>query len=436
MQALQVAVYVIAAGVFLVGLVMALVVGVLLRRRATTPKARGLSLLPAGLIALLASALALGTWAVGRGLPTLLEKPVVATTALAASAVATEELGRRFANHLATNDIAAAMPLFDCPELIRRGMQGLTMSDADLAAFTVGACGSFLEQMFAGMDDIEVSYRGLAERDEHAVARIRLVMAEGGFNFFDLTVGELSNGEVRIVDFYSLVSGEYVSESLRKLYLAMQSTVPSTGSLRHLTQRDRLVSEHGDEMVRFVNLASDGDATEALALFETLPPELQKDKALLLQRLVAAERVDDATYEKAIADLQRLHPDDPASHVASIDRYFLLERYADAIATVELVAKSFPDPYFDFLLASIHLEAGELDEAKSRSAAAIAAEPTLLSAHFVELNIAIEEDDMDTTEAKLVALRDELGQDLEDAAFDEIRDMPAFVAAQATQKAP
>ena len=133
-----------------------------------------------------------------------------------------------------------------------------------------------------------------------------------------------------------------------------------------------------------------GKPKEALAIYASLPPGAQKEKAFMLLRLQAAQAAnDDTLYLAAMDDLAKTFPNDPCVDLITIDALVMRKEYGKTLAALQRLDKRVGgDPYLKVLQANILAEEGKEDEAAKLVQAAIDAEPTLRGAHYTRLGIA------------------------------------------------
>ena len=115
---------------------------------------------------------------------------------------------------------------------------------------------------------------------------------------------------------------------------------------------------------------------EALKIYQQFPPELKKDKDLLLIRLQAAHDVSDQEYSGAIEDFRATHPDDACVELLSIGYYLLKKDSPRAFACIDRFEKAVGgDPYLNVMRANIHTDAKEYDAARQDCAARLRKTP-------------------------------------------------------------
>ena len=180
-----------------------------------------------------------------------------------------------------------------------------------------------------------------------------------------------------------------ISKTIRRLYLPVAANQSRTVFEKLLTSESDLVKA-SPKIASLTAAIRDGQPKEALAIYKSLPPGAQKEKAIMLLRLQAAQASsDDSLYLAAMDDLAKTFPGDPCVDLIMIDAFVIRKQYDKARAAVDRLDKRVGgDPYLKVLEANILVEQGKHDEAAKLAQTALDAEPTLRGAHYVRLNIA------------------------------------------------
>jgi hypothetical protein len=268
------------------------------------------------------------------------------------------------------------------------------------------------------------SYRFVrqAARERRRTLLFRLVTSDSSIaNYHDLVLGRRPDGEVRVVDAYMFLSGELISQSVRRLYIPVAAQV-SRGLHRRLEGNERAFMNNLPRFEQMTTEVRNGRPAEALKIYRQFPPELQKDKNLLLIRLQAAQEVNDEEYGRAIEDFRATHPDEACVELVSIGYYLLVKDHARALACVDRFEKALGgDPYLDVTRANIRTEAKQYDVAKEDARRAIARDPTLQDAYWSLVTISLQERKFADTATLLKQLEDRFR-----IPFGDMTQLPVF----------
>jgi tetratricopeptide (TPR) repeat protein len=214
-----------------------------------------------------------------------------------------------------------------------------------------------------------------------------MVRAEGGVNYHEVLLAKQSTGPIRGQDIYLYLTGEFMSETLRRLYIAAAAN-ESRGFLARLTGRESTYAKHLSQIQQMNSAIAQGHFRQALQVYEQLPDELKNDKTFLLLRLRAAQTLGDAEYQSAIDALHQLYPDDRSADLLSIDGHVMRKNYAKALDAIDRVDKAVGgDPYLEVVRANTYLKAGDLRSAQQCAGKAIEQDASLEDAYWALVTI-------------------------------------------------
>lgn len=264
------------------------------------------------------------------------------------------------------------------------------------------------------------------EEDGQFRALFRLVHPESaGVNYHDMPLHRTAGGSIKAADIYILLSGEFLSQTIRRTYVMAVSSNPG-GLLGRLAGWESDFARHVNDCQKMNEAVQAGRGSEALGIYRKLPASLKRDKNVLLVRLRAAQQSGDDEYASAIGAFRRCHPQDPCIDFLSIDGHILRKEYPQALEAVARAEKSVGhDAYFDVLRASIHLLAGEHDAARECAERAAAEEPTLIDARWMLVTVSLQEERFEETARLLDRIAWEFGVEFSD--LTTVPDYAGFV---------
>jgi hypothetical protein len=259
-------------------------------------------------------------------------------------------------------------------------------------------------------------------KDKRKTALFRLVMPDSdGVNYHDFVLARSPDGKVRAADAYIFLSGELISRTMRRMYIPAAAQ-DSHGLLDRLLGTEQVFMKNFPKFQKMTTEVRSGRPAEALKVFQEFPPELKKDKNILMVRLQAAQAVNDAEYSKAIEDLRAAHPDDACIDMISIDYYLLRKDYPQALACIDRLDKAVGgDPYVNVMRSGIHTDEKRYDLARRDAQEAIAEEPTLQDAYWNLMTISLQEHNFADTVAQLNQLEERFH-----IPFGDMTQLPVF----------
>jgi tetratricopeptide (TPR) repeat protein len=304
----------------------------------------------------------------------------------------------------------------DLDRLFERTTQGITAPKKFADGFRRGLHEKGLQfgkQIVGAMDDSS-SFRLLKVRTVKGTPRALFRYAsDAGLNYFDFDLARRPSGEVVVIDIYPYISGEYMSETMRRVYLASMAELDQ-GLLDKLMGKEQEFLKNMPKMQEMMRLVQEKKFPEALAAYGKLPPAIQKQKQILLMRRIAAEQVGEAEYQQAITDIEQAFPGDPALDLVSIDGHIMRKDYAAALRSIDRLDKRVRDPYLQFLRGSVVLGGGDVPGAQKYFQAAIDEDVTLTDAWWALIGLSLQEKQYGETARLLTAIEREAGVELAD----------------------
>jgi len=298
----------------------------------------------------------------------------------------------------------------------------------------IGATEQFRSDFIEGIDRARLEGKGFSQSIVEAINKgasytlihghvkerrrwllFRLVHPAGGVNYHDLPLARRLNGKIKAVDIYVYMSGELISEGIRRLYI--QAAAQATpGIIDRLTGEDQKFAKFVGKLKEMGDALRTGRFAEVLDIDKSLAPELKKERSVLLIRRQAAQKLgDDAEYSRSIEDYRKEHPTDACIDIISIDYYIMKKQYSEALACVDRLDRAvLGDPYLQSIRAAIHIEENDLAAARSALRKAIDSEPDLAEAYWSVVTVSLKDKNYDETLQTLRIIRDKLGTKVAD----------------------
>lgn len=345
--------------------------------------------------------------------------------ALAAGPLTSEELatmGRKVAEEISAGQDGFT-PRFDMDGLIDLALADLPISQALSNGFRVGAkkvplpLGARLVKAVA--EGGTLTYRGLVRRGAGEVIQLRLVNADGAFNFFELHVARRRGGKPKVVDVDDLVEGGTLSANLRRLAVIGFAEV-NQGLLDRLAGKEQVFLRNAPSLRKLGAAMTQGRGAEALEIYDALPPELQENPIFMRQAVYAARQVDEARYHRALRRYIEARPDDPAAAVMALDACALDKDWAGARRAVDAVERRVGrgDGWMEVLRGSLELSAGDRAAGRRHFEQAVEREPGLLRAYPMLVTLALQDQDWPGV-ARWLGAWEAAGQPLADVSTAE-----------------
>lgn len=266
------------------------------------------------------------------------------------------------------------------------------------------------------------SYRLLRLQEVEGVrwALFRVLDSEGQINYHRFRVARQAD-RVTVVDVETVRWGESVSQTVRRMYLAMADDA-NRGWIDSFFGETSAYVTHQAELVRLCEQVENQQYTEALQTYDTLPETLQCDKTALLARITAAQALDDPASTEMLTHFRQRYPRDRSWPLLLLDFSLLDEDHAGALRAIEQLDQFVGgDPYLHMMRAHVYSALDDFATARIALRRAIDEEPDLLAAYGMLLNLALEHQDHDETLQMLRVLSTRF-----DAQFDELTLFPEY----------
>ncbi|MCW8131284.1 MAG: hypothetical protein KIS92_13125 [Planctomycetota bacterium] len=253
-------------------------------------------------------------------------------------------------------------------------------------------------------------YKFLSVRKEGGDWRavFRLVVATGGLNYQEYILKPGAGGKLRIHDLFVYSTGELFSETLARI--ALPGLLDARKREKPLSAADQKTLEGLKALQAWTEALHAHQAEDAEILWEMLPDDLKKSKAVQLQRIDSVEGEPEG-FRKALDDFALLYPGDPARDLLSLDAYLTRKEYLSALDSIERLDKRVGgDPYLNFLRANIYILWEKYAEAKAAAAKAIDAEPALQDAYLSWITATLKAKDFAETAKGLERFEKQFGR--------------------------
>jgi hypothetical protein len=199
---------------------------------------------------------------------------------------------------------------------------------------------------------------------------------------YDELVLDASMGDSpRVVDIYSYVQGQALSELLAGEAAAIGSSVSDLSGAREID----------DAINHARRLTSERRFTEALAAIDALPKAVHRSRAVQMMRLKIANNLSETAYKQAIDEIAATFPGDPTIAMVLVDGHILGKDYDAALRDVDVLDQAIGgDPWQDAIRAEILVRRdrpGDLELASTRAESAIRGEPRMSKGYFARLDV-------------------------------------------------
>lgn len=334
------------------------------------------------------------------------------------------ELAAKFTKAVQGQDAAALATLFDWDALLQNASADINVPAKEIQRFAaemggdgkrLGTLGQLILDLGAHGGTYKYRHAHVIEHRQRLLFRVTLPDG-AGTNYHDVVLSRRPDGQVKAIDVYVFTNGELLSQTARRAFLTTMLQQAQAPAAR-LQGAERAYQLHFKKVELMNDMARESKHPEVLKLYDQLPPELQRDKNVLLTRLRAAQAAGGEEYSEAIENFRAYHPGDPCVELFAITYHVQKREFARALAMIDRVEKAIgDDPYLNVLRANVHLEANDPAASRKSAEAALAAEPTLADAHWALVSVALLENKHEETLARLREIERRFNRKIPDLA--------------------
>lgn len=224
----------------------------------------------------------------------------------------------------------------------------------------------------------------------------------------DIALGKSRDGEVRIVDSYSYIQGQWVSEVLSGNRDALAQSVDYLGD----------VPEMADTIHKAQQLHRQGLNKEALEIIDSLPKAAHEYRGVQMMRVRAAFAIGPEAYKQALDELATVFHEDVSVAMVEINGALSRNDFDAALKWIDKLDTALGGDAFQTAnraLAYLHRnKPGDLELARQNVEKAIAMEPTLKRPYEVKLDLAIAEKKWSEATQMMTLLEDKYGVEFDD----------------------
>jgi hypothetical protein len=238
---------------------------------------------------------------------------------------------------------------------------------------------------------------------------IRVLGAEGP-NYFNLEVVRARSGTPVVVDAFVYAAGEYLSDSIRAVYLISTGDASPFSTKLTVPETDKAFTTF-DSMT--TNLGK-GRFREAIDDYRALPRVFQQTRMTLIVLLNAAKGISEAEYRSALGEIRKHHGDAAWANLMLIEDDLARNDFDGALRRIDRMEADVGDnSYANVMRAMVFSQKGDHQSALAAASRCIAVEPGLRDGHDVMLVAAGGAGRFELVRAELLVLERQFHRDLD-----------------------
>lgn len=196
--------------------------------------------------------------------------------------------------------------------------------------------------------DIVNFYYSDVEKRYHLL--FRMFSDEEGLNYHDYQLNYI-NEKFLIEDLYIYSTGEYLSETLRQLYLM---SIPK----EYMKDIDISKERTGNIffIVQYKQLVEKKEYKKAFDLLNNLEGDIKNQKIFYTLKIQVASEINEVYYMEAIDELLKKFPDDASTQLMAIDYYTMLKDYNSTMSALNALQEATEDDFVEYVKGNIAWE--------------------------------------------------------------------------------
>lgn len=299
---------------------------------------------------------------------------------------------QKLADDAGKGDATAVKNAFDTKALFLRALDGIEIPADDYPQFIKGMEDGANRRpggvawSLVGQD---MKFLRISEFEGMPMPLFRLNTPDGT-NYLHIMTLPSDSGKMKAVDMHILTSGEWTSQSTRRLILPyLQQMLGSRSRTAFQKEESEFVEQI--EKIQAVSAAhQSGNITALHQAYQSLPPSLQKLRFLRVIYLNSLLGDKEAHLEEA-RRFEQDYPNDPATAFMLVDADFVREDWEGALAKIDIVRKTIGgDVYLDFLSANIVMSQGNHAKAAEMIRDSLQKEPEIEDAWWTLFSCLVE----------------------------------------------
>ncbi|WP_430408968.1 tetratricopeptide repeat protein [Kordia sp.] len=204
--------------------------------------------------------------------------------------------------------------------------------------------------------DVVNYYYDELEKKYHLLFRV--YSDTDGLNYHDYQLNYV-NKKFKIEDIYIYTTGEYLSDTIKQLYLI---NLPKTYLDDIDVNKNRL-----NTILFFYNyqkLIAQEKYKEAYDVLSNLEGDIKEQKVIYIMKIQVASVISEIYYMEAIDELLKKFPNDPSTQLMAVDYYVMLKNYNATMASLQALEIATSDTFIEYIRGNLAWEFNDYEGAE------------------------------------------------------------------------
>ncbi|MCJ8312291.1 MAG: hypothetical protein HRU38_08780 [Saccharospirillaceae bacterium] len=240
----------------------------------------------------------------------------------------------------------------------------------------------FLQTFYNG--DAQIKFKKTEIRDRRKSLNYRVIGPDSAVIFIEMILAKGKNNNYEIIDFYTLDSGDYLSNVASQAILLMD---PKRNVFESFLDISKVDSKIIDNFLTLSKNYRNGQYNKAYLSYLQLPIEFKKEPVIARLGTQITINLSDDIYLKHLSFIDENFSNDPSFSMALIDYHFMNDDLDSAIKNLHLLNDTVgSDAYVLHLISTTYGLLNDFGNQLTFAQQAIDLEPELLYAHFALLD--------------------------------------------------
>jgi hypothetical protein len=260
-------------------------------------------------------------------------------------------------------------------------------------------------------------------KEDGVHCQYRLIQHSGHLAYWTLLIGR-HDGRAGIIDAHDDSNFPWFRHAAEATFL-MAICDPASGVKMPSLRGSNLTAKASADLREFLSLTFDGKWSQALPIYSRLPTNVQSAGFIRLTYGACLRAVEHANAKQVFDELMGFHFTNVIEELSALNSAHQQKNlYAFMAAARGIEEKAGPDAYLDVMRAQVQRYHGALADAEADAARAAAAEPSLLDAHVLLIDLALKSGDYATVAQRI--RQQEKAFDINLSRLTEQEDFAAF----------
>lgn len=227
----------------------------------------------------------------------------------------------------------------------------------------------------------------VANKNNSPVPIVRLNLAEGGSNYYELSLYK-KNGKYFIDDIFIIASAQFMSESMGQAMAVLFNQ--SSGWFSKINIKNNEMKSLSDIFSEIMEHKKNGDIEATYRSFKKLPEYITDNDTIHLAIVMAAINLDESVYRNELSAFAKKHGNNPRYTFMLIDHYLFIEDYNQALKNIDLLLLRYQnDASLTTMKANVYLLQEDYKNAQSELVSAVGYEPDFEDAYWTGVTAAL-----------------------------------------------